>query len=101
MRLAVIVTLCALLAAAAARGDPPREVFVQPPHGLQKRLFDGAYDELEKIAADDLTTRARYVGGAWAIFDFYDILARYDITSGPCARKVGFSFDEKRSALES
>jgi len=89
----------AVFAVTAAWAGPP-ETFVDRPSGLQKRLLDGAFDELDAIAAGYIKSRARERGGDWAIIDFYDILARYDITSGPCQVKWGASFDEKRAAME-
>lgn len=100
MRSAILAMLGVTLVSTVAWADPPREIFVDPPHGLQKNLMNGAFDELEAIAAEDRDSRARYAGGEWAIVDFYEILARYDQTSGPCTRKVGYSFDDKRGALE-
>lgn len=100
LRLAAAASFTLFCALAPASADTTKEKIVPPPHGLQTRLMNGAFDELEAIAAEDRKSHARTVGGGWAIVNFYNILSQFDAPTGRCATKVGYSFDDKRQALE-
>ena len=89
-----------VLFASAAWADPPHETFVDPPNGLQLHLMAGEFEDLEKIAADDLANHLRYRNGFWAITNFYEILARFHKPNGNCKVAGEYGFDDKRAAME-
>lgn len=100
MRAVRYALLGLVLLASAAWADPPRETFVDAPHGLQLHLMNGEFDDLEKIAADYRNGHARYRNGNWAITDFYQILARFEAPGGHCKVTGEIPFDDKRAAME-
>ena len=100
LRTFVLALFCIFaLAPASADEAHPKVIVIQ--RGLEARLMNGAYSELDQIADDYRTTQVRKEGGYWALVWVYDVLSRIaegGCTCGPKTTDIGF--EAKREKLE-
>ena len=102
MAVAILVAFGVLTLPLATASADTNENIAAPRPDVEALLMKGAFDDLEKIATDERSSRARTHGGAWLIEHFYLDLTAIGHDDCACGgRGSTYSFDGKRKSLES
>ena len=72
---ALVPFVFSLATLARASDQSPREKVIDAPQGIQDKLMNGAFDEIDAIAKDYRSSRVRLVGGSLALTTLYKDLA--------------------------
>jgi hypothetical protein len=98
---AALVALGLWLAPNTAQADEPTEHIVTVRGDVEQMLMDGRTDELDAIADGYRASRARVLGGSWALAQFYDWLTPFAGSGCGCAPDIStVPFADKRKAIE-